>query len=160
MVWLVAFILVLPFSLVLLYGAPYLPTREKQATEALKLLGLKKGDLLVDLGCGDGAVLIVAAKQGIRCIGYEINPYVYLIARVRTWRYRGLVTIKMKNFWSETIPSQTKGVFVFLLDKFMVKLEDKLSNELKKGTKLVSYTFEIPNKKIHKKSGALLLYKY
>ena len=160
MIWLVAFIIVLPFSLVLFFGAPYLPTRQRQALQAIKLLNLKKGELLVDLGCGDGAVLIQAAKLGIRGIGYEINPYIYIIAKIRTWKYRKFVTIKMKNFWDETIPPETKGVFVFLLDKYMERLNLKLTRDLKPKTRLVSYSFEIPNKKIHKTVNEMHLYIY
>jgi SAM-dependent methyltransferase len=160
MIWLVALIFVLPFSLVLLYGAPYLPTRQKQAIQALRLLGLKKDELLVDLGCGDGAVLVQAAKQGIRGLGYEINPYIFMIAKVRTWRYRDLVTIKMSNYWNEPLPSDTGGVFVFLLDKYMARLDKKLSGELRPNTKLVSYSFEIPDKKIEKTVGPMHLYRY
>ncbi len=160
MIWLVAFVIVLPFSLVLFFGAPYLPTRRRQSLQALKLLGLKKGELLVDLGCGDGAVLVEAAKQGIRGVGYELNPYVYIIAKIRTWRYRKLVSVKMKNFWKEQLPGDTSGVFVFLLDKYMLRLDNKLSTELTKPANLVSYSFEIPGRKKQKTAGAMHLYQY
>lgn len=160
MIWLVALIFVLPFSLVLLFGAPYLPTRQKQSRQAIELLELTKGQLLVDLGCGDGGVLIEAAKQGIRGVGYELNPYVFLIAKVRTLKYRKLTTIKMKNFWNEKLPVETDGVFVFLLDKYMAKLDRKMSEEIKKSTKLVSYSFEIPGRKKQKTVGAMHLYQY
>ncbi len=160
MFWLIALCIVVPFAYVLLFGAPYLPTRKRQVNQALDLLALKKGELLVDLGSGDGAVLVEAAKRGIRCIGYELNPLVFCAAYLRVWKYRKLVTLRLRNFWKVPIPKETKGVFVFLLDKYMVKLDAKFGSELLKGTKVVSYTFEIPTRKPVKVSGALNVYIY
>lgn len=157
--WFVVMAVVLPFGFVLLFGAPYLPTRKAQAKQALDMLGLKKGDIFVDLGCGDGAVLIEAAKRGLRCYGYELNPLVFLVAYTRTIRYRRLVKLSMRNFWNVRLPEETKGVFVFLLDKYMEKLDIKLKEELKGGL-LVSYTFMIPHKKPSKTKDAMFLYEY
>ena len=160
MFWLIALCVVIPFAYVLMFGAPYLPTRKRQVNQALDLLNLKKGELLVDLGSGDGAVLVEAAKRGIRCIGYELNPLVFSISYIRVWKYRKLVTLRLRNFWNVPIPKEAKAVFVFLLDKYMVKLDRKLETELSKGTKVVSYTFEIPARKPVKVSGALIVYQY
>ncbi len=160
MIWGVLCLLVLPFAFVLLYGAPYLPTRREQAEQALDMLGLTEGGVFVDLGCGDGALLIAAARRGLRCYGYELNPFVWAVAVWRTRKFRDLVTVRCKNFWKITLPPETKGVFVFLLDKYMPKLDTKLSKELKKGSQLVSYTFQIPSKKPKAVQGALYLYKY
>ena len=82
MIWLILTVIVVPFAFVLLYGAPYLPTRKAQANRALDLLKLKEGDIFVDLGSGDGAVLIEAAKRGLVCYGYELNPLVWLVSKV------------------------------------------------------------------------------
>jgi SAM-dependent methyltransferase len=160
MIWGVLCLLVLPFAFVLLYGAPYLPTRREQAEQALDMLGLTEGEVFVDLGCGDGALLIAAARRGLRCYGYELNPFVWAVAVWRTRKFRDLVTVRCKNFWKITLQPETKGVFVFLLDKYMPKLDTKLSKELKKGSQLVSYTFQIPGKKPKATQGALHLYKY
>lgn len=160
MLLLIIAILILPFALVLFYGAPYLPTRRRQAALALDMLNLKPGEVFVDLGCGDGAVLIEGAKRGLRCYGYELNPFVWLVAWLRTRRYRSHVTVYYGNFWQHTVPSDTKGVFVFLLDKYMLQLDAKLKQELKKGTKLVSYSFQIPGKTVAATNQALYLYRY
>lgn len=159
MILLIAAFILLPFALVLFYGAPYLPTRKRQANLALDMLNLKKGEVFVDLGCGDGIVLIEAAKRGLDCYGYELNPLVWLIARLRTLRY-GNVHVYCRNFWNTTLPKQTAGVFVFLLDKYMIRLNQKLAHELPKGSALLSYTFQIPNKKPTTVHQALYLYHY
>ena len=160
MIWLVGFLFVLPFGFVLLFGAPYLPTRKKTAELALDMLSLKPGQKLVDLGSGDGAVLIAAAKRKIFATGYELNPLVFAISFLRCLPHRKYVTIRMANFWRQDIANDTDGVFVFLLDRYMKKLDEKFSSELTRGTKVVSYTFKIPSKKIITEKQALYLYKY
>lgn len=158
-IWLLVCSFVFPFGFVLLFGAPYLPTRKAQAKQALDLLELKKGEVFVDLGSGDGAVLIEAARRGLVCYGYELNPFVCLVSKVRTIRFGSQVHVYCRNFWKTPLPSTTKGVFVFLLDPYMPKLNKKLVKELK-GGRLVSYTFEIPEKQHSKVDGAMYLYKY
>lgn len=150
----------MPFGVVLLFGAPYLPTQKKQASEALDLLDLKKGEIFVDLGCGDGVMLVHAAKRGLICYGYELNPFMWAVSFIRTRRYRKTTKVYLRNFWNTQLPKEAKGVFVFLLDKYMVKLDEKLQKELRPGAKLVSYTFKIPNKKPTNQKQALTLYKY
>lgn len=160
MLLLVLSLVILPFGFVLLYGAPYLPTRRNQAAQALDMLNLRAGDVFVDLGSGDGAVLIEAAERGLRCYGYELNPFVWMASKIRTRRYGSRVTIYCRNFWNNPLPKDTKGIFVFLLDKYMVKLDKKLTNELEKNSRLVSYTFQIPHKKPRRSVNALYLYEY
>lgn len=160
LMWLLACMLVLPFGYVLIFGAPYLPTRKKQANQALDLLELKEGDVFVDLGSGDGAVLIEAARRGVVCYGYELNPLVFFASKLRTLKYRNQIKIYCRDYWQTPLPENTKGVFVFLLDPFMERLDNKLSSEMSDGGRLVSYTFKIPNKKAIKSKNAMYLYKY
>lgn len=154
-----AVILVLVFGAVILVGAPYMPTLKPSCKKALKLLELKPGQTLVDLGCGDGIMLKLAAESGLRAHGYEINPLLVLIAKLRTIRYGRTVKVQWENFWHADL-SGADGVFVFLLDRYMGRLDQKLTRELRPGTKLVSHAFQIPNKKPAKKQAALYLYKY
>lgn len=158
--WYLVFILLAgSFGWVLFFGAPYLPSHKKQALVALDLLGLKNGQTLYELGCGDASVMILAAKRGVKSVGYELNPIIFCIAKLRSLRYRNLMEVRYGNFWNTDI-SNADGVYVFLLDRFMPKLDKKLSKELKKGAKLASYTFKIPGKKpIQEKSG-IYIYEY
>jgi predicted RNA methylase len=123
------------------------------------MLALKKGETLYELGCGDGTVLIEASKRGIKSVGYELNPIIYVVAKLRCFRYRKDITIKFGNYWSVDL-RRADGVYVFLLDRFMTKLDQKLSKELKPGTSLVSYSFKIPGKKIINEKSGLYLYTY
>lgn len=148
---------ILLFSFVLLFGAPYLPTLSRQKQDALDLLSLKEGQTLVELGSGDGRMLAAAAERGIHAIGYEINPLLFVYSWVVTRRYQGLVRVRLANFWSQPLPA-CDGVYVFLLDKFMSKLYKKITQEITTSVKVVSFAFQFPNKKHKTEQSGLYLY--
>lgn len=151
---------ILIFGFVIAFGAPYLPTLKIQTDQALDLLDLKAGQTLLELGCGDGRVLRAAAARGINGVGYELNPILVLVARLVTWRYRKQIKIVWGNYWQSNWPP-TDGIFVFLLDKYMEKLDKKVVQKYSgQHVKLVSYTFKIPGKKVTRQLGALYLYDY
>jgi len=153
-------ILLICFSIVIFFGAPYLPTLKKEKLAAIELLDLKKGELMLELGSGDGRMLKEMAKKEVYCIGYELNPLLVLISGLICWPQRQFVTIKWTNFWVEELPDAS-GIYVFLLDRYMEKLNAKIINRKNKvPLKLVSYAFKVPKKKYLKKNGALYLYQY
>jgi 16S rRNA A1518/A1519 N6-dimethyltransferase RsmA/KsgA/DIM1 with predicted DNA glycosylase/AP lyase activity len=154
----VSFILVC-FSGVLLFGAPFLPTLKPQINQALELLDLETGQTMIELGCGDGRVLIAAAKQGISSIGYELNPVLVIVAKVRTWQYRQHISIIWGNFWTKEWPP-TDAVFCFLLPRYMTKLHKKIVQYPTKPIKVVSFAFPIPGKRPDKVKAGVFLYKY
>ena len=152
----IAFILI--FSFVILFGAPYLPTLKKRAEDAFELLDLKPGQTLLELGSGDGRMLKMAAKRGIRAIGYELNPLLVIYTKISCYKYRKLVTVKCRNYWKVKLPA-CDGVYVFLLERYMAKLDHKITTEKQGEVKLVSFAFKIPGKKAKEKNG-LFLYRY
>jgi len=158
-IWAGAILLILAYGAVLLFGAPYFPSLKPHIKAALNLLDLKPGQVVYDLGCGDGRLLKAAAKRGIASVGYELNPFVFAYAWLTTRRYRQLATVRYGDFWKADI-SKADAVFVFLLDKYMGQLDDKLQKQGKKGLKLASHTFKIPGKKIIKQDYGVYLYKY
>lgn len=156
----VIFVVVLLFGFVVVYGAPYLPTLRAQANSALDLLDLKPGQTLIELGCGDGRVAKFAASRGLNVIGYELNPILVIIARLHTVRYRRRVRIIWGNYWRIEWPP-TDGIFTFLLDKYMNKLDKKITQQYKgRHIKLVSYAFLIPGKQPAKSQNGVHLYHY
>lgn len=159
--WLLGAVALL-FAVVVFTGAPYLPAHKKAVDDALSLVKLSKDGRVVDLGCGDGKFLVAAAKKGYKCTGYEINVILYLIVKLRLLRY-GDAQVRLGNFWRAKLPNDTEVVYVFLLDKFMAKLDKKMVTEtkrLKKGLSLVSYVFRVPGKKPIKEVGGVRLYEY
>lgn len=159
MIFAIFLLLVALFGFVLAFGAPYLPTRRKEAEAALNLLGLKKGQTLYDLGCGDGRVLKLAAEQGLQGVGYELNPLLVLAAKIHTYKYRRQIKIVWGNFWKADV-SQADGVFVFLIERFMRKLDRKLQRDIRKPVRVVSFAFKIPDRNIEKTKDGMYLYKY
>jgi SAM-dependent methyltransferase len=143
----------------LLFGAPYVPTMKEQQVQALKLLDLKPGQTVLELGSGDGRFLLAAAKQGIKGIGYELNPIMYLISLVVTFKYRRLIKVYLTSFWLAKLPI-TDGIYIFLLAKFMAKLNKKIIQSGCNNVKVVSYAAKIPGQKIVKTVGPMYLYKY
>jgi SAM-dependent methyltransferase len=157
LVWLAFLLIFLISTLVIFFGAPYVPTLRARRREALDLLNLKKGQVLYDLGSGDGSLLAEAAARGIKAVGYELNPFLVAVAWLKTRRHRELVRVKWGDFWRADL-SRADGVYVFLIDRFMARLESKISQEAKPGLKLVSHAFKLPGRKAAAKRGALFLY--
>lgn len=158
---LAAIIIVLCFGFVLLFGPPYLPTLTRPAHRAITMLNLKPGQTLLELGCGDGKVLKIAAVAGLNAVGFEINPVLVLVARARTWRYRRQVRVVWGNFWHEKKWPEADGIFVFILPKHMEKLDNKITRWHTRPVKLVSFAFPVPGKHtlLRDKSG-VYVYEY
>lgn len=149
--------LALLFGAVILFGAPYLPTLAKQKQEALDLLNLKPGQMLLELGSGDGRMLIAAADRGIKSIGYELNPLLVIWSWLITRRHRKLIKVRWANFWWVRLPN-CDGIYVFLLDRYMGKLHKKITQEIGTSVKLVSLAFKVPKVKHTTERSGLYLY--
>lgn len=160
MIWLLALVaLAIMFGLGAWLGAPYLPILRRDAEPLLALADLKPGQTLIDLGSGDGRLLRAAAKSGAKAIGYEINPLLVLISRVVCWRYRRLVTIHLANYWALTLPP-ADVIYVFLIERYMARLDDKLTREITRPTRVISLAFEIPGRTVESRTSSAFSYRY
>lgn len=157
--WLAGIAVVLLFGFVVLVGAPFLPTLNKQIDPAFELLNLKPGQTLLELGSGDGRILKAAAERGLHAVGYELNPLLVLYSRLRLWPYRKQTKVRWGNYWGKDWPP-ADGIFVFLLDPYMRKLDKKIMQYKHKPVKLVSFAFRIPGRPITKQKNGLYLYTY
>jgi len=151
-------VIVLLFGFVVIFGAPYLPTQAKQIDTVFELAQLKPGQTIIDLGSGDGAVLLAAGKRGFKAVGYEINPILWLVSYLRTIRYRQNIKIHMISYWAVKLP-KCEAVFVFLIAHQMERLDKKLKAEAK-GVKLLSHAFQIPSKGHLTEKNGVFLYQY
>lgn len=152
-------LLLVGFGGVLLVGAPYLPTLTSHVEVALDLADLQPGDTMLELGCGDGKVLIAAARRGLNVVGYELNPWMYIICRLRTLRYRRQVTVIWGDFWQRPWP-EAQGIFIFLLQRHMRKLDKKVMQYKHKPVKVVSFAFQMPGHKPVREASNVFLYEY
>ncbi|MCD9005116.1 class I SAM-dependent methyltransferase [Luteimonas sp. XNQY3] len=123
----------------------YVPTPEPVVDAMLNLAGVKEGDVLYDLGSGDGRIPIAAAQRfGVRAVGIDINPVRVreANANAETAGVTNLVTFKEADLFEEDI-SEASVVTLYLLQSLNVKLRPKLLAELKPGTRIVSHAFDM-----------------
>ncbi len=123
--------------------APYVPTSPSVLHAMLELAHTKKGDVLYDLGCGDGRIVIAAAKQyGAHGVGIDINPQRIQEANANAQRagVESLVRFEQQNVYDADL-SHATVVMLYLLPEINLKLEPKLRRELKPGARIVSHTF-------------------
>jgi len=119
---------------------PYDPTPHHVVTEMLKLGQVGPDDVLYDLGCGDGRIVIAAAKLGARGVCVDIDPRRIRESRANAERAGVIERIRFLNqdlFETET--GEATVVTLFLWPSVNEKLRPKLWRELKPGTRVVSY---------------------
>ncbi len=152
-------ILVLAVGVALLFGPPYVPTLRLHMTTALDLLNLKPGQTMLDLGSGDGRVLVAAAKRGWNAVGIEVSPLLYIISRIRTWRYRKQVRVIWGNYFLTHWPP-AEGIFSFMIQYQMKRLDQRIEEWHEAPVRLASFAFKIPGKKVAEERDAVYLYEY
>lgn len=133
---------------------PYVPTPPEVVEAMLKLGEVNKGDILYDLGCGDGRIVVTAAQKfGARGTGVDIDPDRIKDAEenARQAGVSGRVHFIEENLFDADIHDATV-VTLYLLPDVNLKLRPKLLKDLKVGTRIVSHQFNMgdwePDKKV------------
>ena len=124
-------------------GAPWWPTSMKTVHKMLTLADVKPGDVVYDLGCGDGRTLVAAARHyGAQAVGIELDPlrYVWCQMLITILGLRGRVSIVYGDFFGHDL-SDADVVTCFLLQTTNNKLIGKFRDELQPGARVVSNTF-------------------
>ncbi|HSD55606.1 MAG TPA: hypothetical protein VLA92_00475 [Candidatus Saccharimonadales bacterium] len=152
-------IITLGFGFVVFVGPPYLPTLRKQIDVAFDLLDLKEGQTLLELGSGDGRVMLEAAKRGYRVVGIELNPFLVVISWVVTFRYRKQVRIIWGSYWGAPWP-RADAIFTFMLPRYMTRLDERIKKWQTKPVQLASFAFVVPDKEPIKQAHGVRLYQY
>lgn len=121
---------------------PYVPTEPQVVQAMLDLAGVGDGDVLFDLGCGDGRICIAAAQRGARAVGVDIDR---LRIRESHWNARRAgvldrVEFRCESFFDVDLSAATV-VALFLLTRINIQLRPKLQWELSPGTRIVANTF-------------------
>jgi precorrin-6B methylase 2 len=125
--------------------APFDPTPQEVVDRMLALAGVQKGDVVYDLGAGDGRVVIAAAKKyGAKAVGFEIDPGLVKLARenVRNQGMESLVEIRQQDFLTADLSPATV-VALYLSYDGNLALRPQLMRQLKPGARVVSYTFDL-----------------
>jgi len=122
----------------------YVPTPQNVVDKLLEAAKIKKGDVLYDLGCGDGRIVVEAAKRfGIHAVGVDIDPKRVAESRanVKKAHVEDLVTIEEKNIFDIDL-SKATVVTLYLLPELNVRLIPQLE-KLPPGSRIVSHDFDM-----------------
>jgi len=124
-------------------GAMFHPSARIRVKTFLDHVPMTGEELLIDIGCGDGRVLREARRRyGVKALGVEVNPLIYLLARIRNMGVKG-VRVQRRNFWKMNL-SNADVVFCYLFPDVMTNLAEKLKAELRPGTRVISCNFPLP----------------
>ena len=141
-------------------GAPYVPSSINTVRQMLDLADIKPDELVYDLGCGDGRIVVTAAlRYHARAVGIELDPFRWLWCQIliRLLGLQDKVRILYGDFFIQDL-SEADVVICYLLPETNKKLQDKLLRELKPGTRVVSNTFVFPGIREAGKNGKIRLY--
>ena len=167
---------------------PYVATKRHKIGTIIKFAQIKPSQTIVDLGSGDGRLLIASAQKGAKAIGYEINPFLVLITKIRAFflshasssviarnevtkqskkrlprsfhslAMTGEVIVYKSNLWKSNL-AVADVVFVYGRKKTMQKFQDFVYKNAKKGTRIVVNTNPFPGKKPIREENGVFLYK-
>jgi SAM-dependent methyltransferase len=145
-----------------LRGAPWLPMRMRAVHKLLTLAEVGPNDVVYDLGCGDGRVIIAAARRfGARAVGIEIHPLRVLWCRalIAALGLRDRVRVIRGDFFTQDL-SDASVVVCYLLPRTNHKLEGKFFRELDPGTRVASKRFTFPDLHLVRRDERDKLYLY
>jgi len=131
--------------------APWVPTKDELLPYIMGLAKVGSGDVVYDLGCGDGRVVIEAALRGAKAVCVEINKELIARAEERARKLGVIDRIEFINddFFNVSLSDATV-IYMYLLTSVNKMLKPKLSRETRLGTRIVTLDFEIPNwKPVH-----------
>lgn len=138
-----AYVASVALALPVTQGALYVSTSAARIGRFLDAVPMAPGQLLVDLGCGDGRVLRFAVdRYAVRAVGYELNLLAYLRARLCCLGRKD-VRVVLGNFWEADL-GRADVVFCYLFPDIMKRLADKVRREIRPGAVVVSCNFPIP----------------
>jgi ribosomal protein L11 methylase PrmA len=123
----------------------FVPTPQEVVDEMLRIAAVHQGDVLYDLGSGDGRIAVTAAKKyGVRAVGIDIDPERIREANENAKKagVANLVQFRQEDLFKANFREATV-VTLYLLPDLNVKLRPRLWNELKPGTRIVSHQFDM-----------------
>ena len=162
--WLFSLALAVPTAAQQLPDVIYVPTPQDVVARMLELGAVGPGDVLYDLGSGDGRIPIAAAKKfGIRAVGIDVDPERIREANenARKAGVAKLVRFRQEDLFEADFREATV-VTLYLLPDLNLKLRPRLLSELKPGTRIVSHQFDMgdwkPARKIEMRGRTLYLW--
>jgi len=144
----------------LFWGAIYVPTKKEKIEKIIRLAEIKPEEKAVDLGSGDGNLVIALAGAGAEAHGYEVSPVLVCKSRknIQKAGLEGKAFIHWGNFWRADL-SEFDIVIVYGMKHVMKRLEEKLRKELRQDARIVSNNFKFPNWPQAREEDGICLYK-
>ena len=124
----------------------FVPTQDAVVEGMLKLANVTGKDVVYDLGCGDGKIVVAAARRGARAVGVDIDPQRVKEARANVEKagVTDRATIIHGDIFDPALKiGEASVVTLYLLPGLNVKLMPRLKSELRKGTRIVSNSFDM-----------------
>jgi SAM-dependent methyltransferase len=143
-------------------GAPWVPTHRDTVDRMLRMAAVRPGETVFDLGCGDGRVLVAAARRfGARAVGVEVDfgRYLWTLAVITLLGLHRQVRVIRSDLFRVDL-SSADVVFSYLLQDTNDRLKDKLRRELRPGSRIVSNTFHFSGLPLVRTDDELKLYLY
>lgn len=141
-------------------GGPWVPSSMQVVHRMLEMAEVGSGDIVYDLGCGDGRILLAAARRyHARAVGIEIDPLRYLWCQflITILGQRKQIQIIFGNLFTKNL-SEADVVICYLMPDALTKLEKKFKTELRSGTRVVSNRFTFPTLDKIQEDGDAILY--
>lgn len=133
-------------------GVVWVPTSRKVGRKMVELAELQGHEKVLDLGCGDGSLLLCAAEQpGVRCLGIDFNPVLCRVARLRAWMAGAghRIRIERADFFGQELPA-ADVIMTYLFPEVQERLGKRFLKYYPSGTKVVSHAFRYPDLKLVK----------
>lgn len=125
-------------------AAPWVPTWGKDFERVVRLAGLTAGEVVYELGAGEGRLLLQFARTPVaRVVGFEISLVPFAIAWLRVRHLRPRVAVRFQDFFKTNF-READVIFCFLTPPAMRKLQPKFAAECRPGTRVISYAFSLP----------------
>lgn len=147
------------FAIDFFLDLPYVGTKRQKIETIIKLAQIKKNQTVIDLGSGDGRLLLAAAQEGAYAIGYELNPFLVLVTRFHA-HLKGLsenVMVHRQNMWKADL-KVADVIFVYSLKKTISKFEDFVYKNARPGTRIIVNLHPFSHKKPIKTENGIFLY--
>lgn len=151
-------ILIFAFGAGAIFGAPWVPAFNQDIDELLDLARVKKGTHFIDLGCGDGKILLAAARRGAEVTGYEINPVMWLIAWLRLLPFGRRARVRLGTYWGHNLRPYSV-IWLYLIDHHMPRMARKIRDEAQDNSYIISYIFDFQGVKPYKKTRNSFVYR-
>jgi len=159
--WIVLVGIVAIFGIGALFGGPpFVPTLKRDLVKLFDELNIGSKDHLVDLGAGDGRVMLLALQRGARASGVEISWPLVMFARFRLRKYHKRHNLQVGNLLKYNLPDDTTHIFLFTANNMVRTIENYLIKNRKSNKKVtvISYGYELEKLGSAKRVGAFNIY--